>query len=219
MVVLATKLYGDHTGRARESLESIVTNDIGALEVDFQIGVRHDNFPSVTIEGPDATAARNRLIERWGAITDTFEAGETYWGTLEEWDGDAFVIDAGQPIEVAPDDLGLGQGTPAQIATRFGLVHHLPMRFIYDETAPALAEEEGDRLYDWQRGPGRVTANGVTRSALRATINRAGHAHDIVTIERLGLLEQSVICTDDTDPPGLVASIGPYLDGELACVQ
>jgi hypothetical protein len=53
---------------------------------------------------------------------------------------------------------------------------------------------------------------------VRATVNRAGHARDIVTVERLGLLEQSVVCAAGTDPPGLLADVGPYLESELLCV-
>ncbi|MFT4891090.1 MAG: hypothetical protein ACI9YT_002012, partial [Halobacteriales archaeon] len=83
---------------------------------------------------------------------------------------------------------------------------------------PRLADAERDRLYEWTRGSGRVNVNSATRAEVRATVNRAGHAHDIVTVERLGLLEQSVVCENDTDPPGLLASIGEYLPAELRAV-
>jgi hypothetical protein len=63
-----------------------------------------------------------------------------------------------------------------------------------------------------------LNVNSATRSEVRATVNRAGHANDIVTVERLGLLEQSVVCKDGTDPPGLLASVGEYLPAELLCV-
>jgi hypothetical protein len=32
------------------------------------------------------------------------------------------------------------------------------------------------------------------------------------------MLEQSIVCKPDTDPPGLLASIGEYLPAELLCV-
>ncbi len=217
MVVLATKVYGDRDP-ALQSLDELVNNDIGQLEIDYQVGVRHDQFASVTIDGPDAVAARNRLAEQWGTITPDFEAGEIYRGTLEGWPSDGFVVDVGRELEVPAAELGLGEGTPEQVATRFGLVRHMPIQIRYGDP-PTLAEATVDRLYEWRRGPGRLQANGVTRGQFRATINRAGHAHDIETIERLGLLEQSAICRPDTDPPGLLASIGPYLDGDLACVH
>jgi hypothetical protein len=219
MVVLATKLYveGDARDRALDSLRSLVANDVGDLDVAFEVGLRDDGFPSVTITGDDATAARNLLADEWGEITPHFAAGETYVGTLEHWDEDGFTLDAGREIRVPADELGLGPGTPSQIRTRFGLVQHVPLRFVYGEPC-RLADAERDRLFDWTRGRGRVNVNSATRGEVRATVNRAGHARDIVTVERLGLLEQSIVCGDETDPPGLLASIGQYLPSELLAV-
>jgi hypothetical protein len=195
----------------------MVADDVGDLDVEFEVGLRDDEFPSVTVEGPDATAARNLLRERWGAITPEFEAGEVYIGTLDSWDEDGFVLDAGQRVHVPADGLGLGQGTPAQIRQRFGLVQHMPLRFEWGDP-PRLADAEQDRLYEWTRGAGRVNVNSATRSEIRATVNRAGHANDIVTVDRLGLLEGSIVCKEGTDPPGLLASIGEYLPAELLAV-
>jgi hypothetical protein len=219
MVVLATKLYveGDARERARDSLGSQVANALAELDVAFEVGVRHDDFPTVTVEGPDATAARNLLAEEFGRIVPDLVDGETYVGTLESWSDDGIVLDAGQRVEIPAAELDLGPGSPSQIRERFGLVQHLPMRFVAGDP-PRLADAERDRLYDWTRGDGRVNVNSATRSEVRATVNRAGHAQDIVTVERLGLLEQSVVCKEGTDPPGLLASIGGYLPAELRCV-
>lgn len=221
MVVLATKCYvsGDARDRALDGMTSLVANDLGDLDVEYEVGVRRDDFVSVTVEGEDATVARNVLREQWGEVTEHFTDGETYRGTLEGWDEDGFTLDAGRELRVPSETLGLGQGTPSQIRDRFGLVQHLPLRFVYREDgANELAEAERDRLYDWTRGPGRVNVNSATRGEVRATVNRAGHAQDIVTVERLGLLEQSIVCAEGTDPPGLLAAIGGYLPAELKAV-
>jgi hypothetical protein len=220
MVVLATRVYveGEARERSLDSLRSLVGNDLADLDVSFDVGLRTDGFPSVTVEGPDEVVARNLLRETWGAVTDQFAEGEEYVGTLEAWDDEGFVLDAGQRVRVPVDGIGLGQGTPAQIRTRFGLVQHLPLRFVHEADGARLADAERDRLYDWTRGEGRVNVNSATRAEVRATVNRAGHAEDIVTVERLGLLEQSIVCREGTDPPGLLSSIGSYLPAELLCV-
>jgi hypothetical protein len=219
MVILATKCYvhGGARERALDSLGSLVGNDLSELDVEWDVGVRDDEFVSVTVSGPDEVVARNVLRERWGEITPHLQAGETYVGTLESWDDEGFVLDAGQEVRIPADELGLGPGSPSQIRDRFGLVQHLPLRFVYGDTS-RLADAERDRLYDWTRGPGRVNVNSATRGEVRATVNRAGHADDIVTVERLGLLEQSIVCGEDTDPPGLLSSIGGYLPAELKAV-
>lgn len=219
MVVLATKCYveGDARERSLKSLTSLIGNTVGGLDVEYEIGVRHDDFISVTLSGDDETIARNALREEWGEITDHFTEGEVYVGTLEGWDDDGFILDSGERIRIPTEEIGLGTGTPTQIRERFGLVQHMPMQFVYGEPS-RLADEERDRLFDWSRGAGRVNVNSATRGEVRATVNKAGHAQDIVTVERLGLLEQSIICTESTDPPGLLASIGGYVPAELRCV-
>lgn len=219
MVVLATKLYveGDARKRSLQALESMIDNSIGELEVTYDIGIRHDAFPSITIDGEDAPVARRLLGQEWGTVTPDRTDGETYIGTLEQWDEDGFILDAGEDVRISSEDIGLGTGSPAQIVERFGLVQHQRLSFVAGET-PHLADEQLDQLYDWRRGEGRLNVNSVTRGELRATINRAGHAHDIITIERLGLLEHSVVCKADTDPPGLLANIGQYVQGEMRCV-
>jgi hypothetical protein len=219
MVVLATKCYveGEARERSLKSLRSLIENDLHRLSVDSEVGVRRDDFVTVTLTGDDAPVARNVLGERWGEVTDHFTEGETYVGTLESWDDEGITLDAGENVRIPAEQLGLGQGTPSQIRERFGLIQHLPMKFVYGEPS-RLADEEVDRLYEWSRGRGRVNVNSATRGEVRATVNRAGHAQDIVTVERLGLLEQSIICGEGTDPPGLLAAIGEYLPAELRCV-
>ena len=227
MVVLATKLYveGDARERSLDSLRSLIGNEISELDVAFDLSIRDDDFPEVSLEGEDAVVAENVLREEFGEIVPELEPGETYVGTLDSWSDEGFVLDAGRPVEIPTDELGLGPGSPTQIRERYGLVQHLPMRFVYggeqsdDEGEPSrLASDEQDRLYEWTRGDGRLNVNSATRAEVRATLNRAGHAQDYVTVERLGLLEQSVICTEGTDPPGLLASVGEYLPAELRCV-
>jgi hypothetical protein len=219
MVVLATKVYveGDARERALDGLDALVDNAIGDLDASWEVGVRHDEFPTVTVDGPDALAARNALREEWGEISPSMEDGEAYVGTLSSWDDDGFVLDAGEDVRIPADELGLGPGTPSQIRQRFGLVQHVRLRFVYGDPC-RLADDERDRLFEWTRGRGRVNVNSATRGEVRATVNRAGHAQDIVTVERLGLLEQSAVCGDGTDPPGLISGIGPHLPSELLAV-
>ncbi|WP_135302937.1 DUF2110 family protein [Haloarcula amylovorans] len=221
MVVLGTKVYvtGDARDRSLDGLRSLVANELGELDVEFDVGHRKDDFPTVTVDGPDATVARNLLREEFGEVVTTHEDGETYVGTLDSWDDDGFVLDVGfgQTVRVSAENLDLGQGSPSQIRKRFGLVQHMPLRFVAGDD-PRLADEEVDRLYEWTRGNARVNANSVTRSEARATVNRAGHAQDIVTVERIGLLEQSIICNPDTDAPGLLSDIGRFMPSELLAV-
>ncbi|MBS3759983.1 DUF2110 family protein [Halodesulfurarchaeum sp.] len=220
MVVLATKVYvhGGARERATDSLGSLVENEIGELDISIEVGIRHDDFPTVTVDGPDAPVARNLLREEWGEIRSDPKAGNVATGTLESWDEEGITLDAGNTVRIAAENLGLGGGTPSQVRKRFGLVQHISLDYVVGEHLE-LADEERDRLHGWMReDTGRVNVNSATRAEVRATVNRAGHANDIVTVERLGLLEQSIVCKPGTDPPGLLASIGSYMDSELLAV-
>jgi hypothetical protein len=221
MVVLAPTCYvaGEARRRALDSLRSLVDAEIGELDVTDEIGIRDDQFPSVTLEGADATAARNALRAAFGELVPQREAGVVWTGTLQSWDEDGFVLDVGfgDAVRIPAGELGLGPGTPSQIRTRFGLVQHVPLKFVTGDP-PRLADEQRDGCYEWTRSTGRLNVNSATRSAVRATLNRAGHADDVATVERLGLLEQSVVPREGTDPPGLLASVGEYLRSELLCV-
>lgn len=220
MVVLATKVYVAGTARERalRSLDSLLENELGDLEVTWEIGLRHDDFPSITLDGPDAAVSRAALRESWGAIEPPLATDEPTIGTLEGWGEEGWELDAGERVTIPPGELDFGVGDPRQLVERFGLVQHQRLTFL-PGSPPRLAPAQIDTLYDWQRGPGRVTVNSATRGEVRATVNRAGHADDIVTVERLGLLEQSVLCGEGTDPPGLLASIGAHLPGEMRCVM
>ena len=219
MVILATKLYveGEARERSLDGLASMVRDDIGQLDVEFELGIRRDDFPSVTVTGPDATVARNVLTERWGAIPGRLESGESYIGTLASWTDEGWTLDAGRSVQIPCSELGLGPGRGGQLRDRFGVLQHQRLEFVWGET-PALSEAERDRLFEWRRGPGRLNVNSVTRAEVRRVLNKAGHADDVIRIERLGLLEQSVVCAPGTDPPGLLSSVGPYLPGEMRCV-
>tara|TARA_B110000263_G_scaffold227878_1_gene220540 strand:- start:94 stop:762 length:669 start_codon:yes stop_codon:yes gene_type:complete len=219
MVILATKIYvnGDAKERAIRSLNSMILNDIGELEVDYKLELTDNSFPKISITGEDELVANNVLISQWGEISPDLIEGNDHVGTLSSWDDHGFTIDSTKKIRISTANIGLGPGTPAQVKERFGLVQHMPLTFTYGSPCK-LSSSELDRLYGWRRGLGRVNVNSATKSEVRATVNRSGHAKDIVSVERLGLLEQSIICAKGTDPPGILAAIGPYIPSEMKCV-
>jgi hypothetical protein len=117
----------------------------------------------------------------------------------------------------------LGNGTAKQIAARFGMIRHLPVKVeIIDEKANegAFTKEQVDLWWNWKKSDqDRVIANSVTRSELKAAIKKTGHARDIYGIERLGLMEHMITCRESTDGPGIVAAIGKLVKGELGVVR
>jgi hypothetical protein len=219
--VLNAKIYvaGDARERALDSARGVIGNRVAELEFEHEVELRDDDRIEVSGVGEDAEAAFALLVEEFGEYTTDPEDGETYLGTLESWDNDGFTVDIGVDVRVPREQFeDLGRGSPADIRERYGLVQHTPLEVVAGEPA-RLSDVQVDELWSWQKGEtGRLNVNSCTRAEVRATVNRAGHANDIVTVERLGLLEQSVVCAPGTDPPGLLASVGKYLEGEMKCV-
>lgn len=218
--VLNTKIYvkGNARERALKSLHSLVENLVGDLEITYELQLRSDDRVEIRCVGEDSEAAHNLVREEFGEMETDPENGGTYIGSFEEWSSTGIRVDIGRDVHLSREALeDLGVGSPTQLRERYGLVQHLPLEIVWGDE-PRLSSDQLDVLWSWRKGPGRVNVNSVTRAEVRATVNRAGHAHDIVGIERLGLLEQSIVCSDETDPPGLVASIGKYIQGEMKCV-
>lgn len=218
--VLNTKIYVEGNARERviRSLETLVENLVTDLGFSYELQVRSDGHVEVMGAGSDAEAAVNLLEREYGVMETDPREGEKYLGALESWSDEGFTLDVGREVLVPASSLEeLGRGSPHQIRDRYGLVQHQALEVVWGDR-PELTEEQVDSLWGWRKGPGRVNVNSVTRSELRATVNRAGHAHDIERVERLGLLEQSIVCSETTDPPGLLASLGEYVKGEMKCV-
>ncbi len=57
----------------------------------------------------------------------------------------------------------------------------------------------------------RLVIYGATRSAVLKAIKSTGHLRDIVNIERVGFLENAVVCKWGTSAVGLIPEIGEYL--------
>jgi hypothetical protein len=219
--VLNAKVYvaGDARGRALDSARAVVNDRVAELDFEHEVQLRDDDRIEVSGVGDDAEAALALLADEFGEYTTETSDGEKYVGTLESWGDDGFVVDVGVDIRVPPESLAdLGRGDAGAVRERYGLVQHTPLEVVAGEPA-RLSDAQVDELWSWRKGEtGRVNVNSCTRGEVRATVNRAGHADDIVTVERLGLLEQSVVCAPGTDPPGLLASVGKYLEGEMRCV-
>ncbi|MFW5929157.1 MAG: DUF2110 family protein [Halobacteriota archaeon] len=207
---------GDARERALRSADGLLGDRLSELDVERDTRLDGERLV-VEVEGEDADVAASIVENEFGAPVSG-EPG-VYVGGLVEWDERGWVVDREHRARVPASELeSLGEGKPSQIRERYGVVQHTPLEIEVTGDGVGLTDRQVDALWSWRKGSGRLNVNSTTRSEIRATVNRAGHAHDVVTVERLGLLEQSVVCREATDPPGLLASVGPYVNGEMLCV-
>lgn len=223
-VVTLQHIYGKNRDRMAELLKSLVENELKDLEVKVEVSITPENWAEFSLEGEDDIVSANLLTSRYGSPATKAETGKVYLGFLQAFPEDAFVVNIGVPLRVEAEELkALGSGKPKQLASRFGLVSHLPVEVeVFEGNKKAKArftKKQLDIWWGWKKAStDRVVINGATRSEIKSAIKRTGHGRDIYEVERLGLLEHAVVCHEKTDGPGIVAAIGPRLKSEMGVV-
>jgi hypothetical protein len=220
---LLIKVYGTRE-RAIHAAQIMVDNDLKELEAKAQISVADEGWLTLDISGEDEEFAANFLADKYGSPLKKVNRGDICKGYVSLIGDDRIVVDVGVPVTILQGSLGaLGTGDARQIASRFGIIPHLPMEVEIDDpklVTGHLAKKQLDMLWNWKKsGYDHVTANSVTRSELKAAIKKTGHARDIFGIERLGLMEHLITCRAGTDGPGIVAAIGRHVKGELGVIK
>ncbi|MBP1910005.1 DUF2110 family protein [Methanolobus bombayensis] len=220
---LLIKIYGNRE-RATHSAEVLINNEIKELDASAEFSVSDDNWLTVDITGEDNEFASNFLVQKYGTPVKELLNNESYHGLIRQIHDEEIVVDVGVLVTLPRKNLTvLGNGTAKQIATRFGIIGHMPVKIkITDENKNegVFTKEQADQWWSWKKSDqDRVIANSVTRSELKAAIKKTGHSRDIYGIERLGLMEHMITCRENTDGPGIVAAIGKLVKGELGVIR
>ena len=223
-VVTLQHIYGKNRERMAELLKSLVENELKELAVNVQVSITPENWAEFSLEGEDEEVSANFLLSRYGSPAQKVEIGKIYKGFLQAFTEDSFLVNIGVPVKIESEELkALGNGKAKQLASRFGLIPHLPVEIEILEANKKMngrfTKKQLDLWWSWKKaGTDRVIINGATRSEIKSAIKKTGHGRDIYEIEKLGLLEHAVVCREKTDGPGIVAAIGPRLKSEIGVV-
>jgi hypothetical protein len=223
-VITLQHIYGKNRERMAGLLKTLVENEFKDLEVKVEISITPENWAEYTLEGEDEEVSANLLTSRYGTPAKKAEPGKVYIGFLQAFGEDAFLVNIGVPVRVEAEELkALGNGKPKQLASRFGLIPHLPVEVeiiqANKNVKARFTKKQLDIWWNWKKAAtDRVTVNGATRSEIKSAIKKTGHGRDIYEIERLGLLEHAIVCQEKTDGPGIVAAIGPRLKSEMGVI-
>lgn len=223
-VVTLQHIYGKNRERMAGLLKTLVENELKDLEVKVGISITPENWAEFTLEDEDEEISANLLTTRYGTPAENIEPRRIYIGFLQAFKEDAFLVNIGVPVRIEIEELkALGSGKPKQLASRFGLIPHLPAEIEIIESNQTLkarfTKKQLDVWWNWKKAAtDKVTVNGATRSEIKSAIKKTGHGRDIYEIERLGLLEHVIVCREKTDGPGIVAAIGHRLKSEMGVV-
>ncbi|MBW6470013.1 MAG: DUF2110 family protein [Methanosarcinaceae archaeon] len=222
-IILLLKIYGSRD-RAVHSFEAVIANDIKDIDASAQTHITKDGWVQIEITGEDDEFCANYLLTKYGAPVKEAEIGQVYKGYIDSINENGIIVDIGIKVNITLDGLKpLGIGDVKQIASRFGIIPHLPVSIeivkVDNDTKVCFTKEQVDLWWKWKKsGTDRVIANATTRSELKAAVKKTGHSRDIYGIERIGIMEHAIVCREKTDAPGIVAHIGPLLKSELGVI-
>ncbi|MBP2029676.1 hypothetical protein J2755_000596 [Methanohalophilus levihalophilus] len=203
--------------------KNLISDELKDLEANADTVISSSGWLEVHLEGEDAEFALNFLKSKYGSPTKKPEPEIVYNGYIKSVEGEELLIDIGKVMRMPVQNLkSLGTGNAKQIAARFGLIQHFPVKVRLSKDGKTLefADETIDLLWKWKKSPmDRVIANSSTRSKIKSAIKKTGHGRDIFGVEKLGLLENVIVCKEGTDGPGIVAEIGPLLKSEMGVIR
>ena len=222
--ILTIKLYAN-LERALSSAAFMLENELKDIDATAEVSVNSEGWLQANVSGEDEVFAANFLIDKYGTPVAEVENTVAYKGSISSIDDDGITVDIGTTVKLLPEALkALGVGSVSQIASRFGLIPHLPVSVRIEGQDGMITgrftKDQLDLFWGWKKAAtDRLIVNSVTRSELKSAIKKKGHGRDIYGIERIGLLESIVVCREKTDGPGIVAEIGPLLNAEIGVVR
>ncbi|MCL2141697.1 MAG: DUF2110 family protein [Methanimicrococcus sp.] len=202
------------------SLKAYLETELKDLEVDFEVKIQKNHL-TVSLTGEDEELCANFLYKQFGQLLAKKDAisGTDYKGYIQKIEPDKIILYAGFEIELALSSLSeLGVGNAGQIAARFGMIPNLPVTFQMspDLKTAVFSKEQIDQWWAWKKtSTDRIFVNSATRSQVKAALQKKGHGRDVYGVEKLGLTECVIICKENTDGPGIVASIGKLLPSQM----
>ncbi|WNY27126.1 DUF2110 family protein [Methanolapillus ohkumae] len=219
IIELLQPVYG-HPENAKNALKAFIDTELKDLDVSYDILPKGKHF-SISLSGEDEEVCANFLYNAFGKPLQKSDIvpGEVYKGYISKIEPEQIHIQAGFETVIPASALSvLGTGNAEQIAARFGMIPYLSITFtIPEESKFALfSKEQIDQWWTWKKSStDRIFVNNATRSQVKAAIKKKKHGRDVYGVEKLGLMESVIVCTEKTDGPGIVASIGKLLSSQM----
>jgi len=229
-----TKLYtkkNDNFVLFRENIE----NHLKELDVNIASIIFEDTgFVSVTLEGEDELVAHNYLVSLYGKSSDLGELkeGDTVKGYIcssgkvgfglfvDIGIKEPYNVDALLPLYVLREQLVDGKTLPVrQIIKMYGLIDNFPIEITMQKVSigtkkaeAKLSETQIEIFEKWkEEGLDKLLILGAFEEEIEKALKKSKHSKDIISIEKLGWMENIITCKFNTNAKGLIPSIGRIL--------
>lgn len=232
--LIPEKVYGPQKELALISIRSSIKKEISKLQVKLvDVGITERGWIQLVLKGEDAEAAKNFLNHKYSSICelDKLHPGLTVRGKLVEPKkfGYGLYVDIGLnsnkkdafvPLYVLRNQLVNNLRKPLRmIVDEFALIENFPLEVKIlnvnregGDIEAKLSENQVSMFNKWVNSSSdRIIICGSTRQKVRKAVIKSGHLRDILSIERLGLLEHAVVCKYGSDAPGMISEIGKFL--------
>ncbi|MFW9943654.1 MAG: DUF2110 family protein [Candidatus Sifarchaeia archaeon] len=235
-LVLYARAYGSHRGQILKHVRKDANEIIKELSASVvNLGTDKRNRITVDIEGEDEEFVGNVLTQRYGSVSEfgALSTDSSIKGQLVDVGkvGYGLYCDVGIvgspkmdvliPLHNLRSQLSMHKSSLRTISSALVLVDHLPVEAHITEIDAAnrkitgeLAKSTLQRINRWARDDHqRLLVLGCTKELVDNALRKSGHSEDIYRIEKLGHFEHSLRCKRSTRASGILAAIGPILNG------
>ncbi len=234
-ITILEKTYGTFKVAALNEFHRRLSTELEGLMVQItKIYNNPSNWITLEFEGEDEEAAFNLLTHRYGStcILSDLDINQTRKGRLIQTGKYGFglfidigidskkEIDAFLPLHTLRQQLAKNEKIPLRdLAYAYGLIDNLPIEVKIDfidqlnrKIQVSFSERQLVIFQNWVKsGLERLIVCGISRHRLKKIILQSGHFRDIVAVERIGILEEVLICKRGTNAPGILNEIGKLL--------
>jgi len=236
-VNLLTKIYGPTPKRVLDHIRKDLLVLSSGLRLKIKILGKSDRgFVQIILEGEDQEVAISYIREHYGVAPfeidqgsigkettgKIVESGHVGYGLYLDLGLSNRSIDALIPLRVLREQLVNGENLSIrQLIRLFALQDNIPISILITEVSPdkgeisaRLADRQARTYRRWIKSNlERVIAAGILREDIKKALAKTDHSRDIIRIDSIGLLEHVIVCKEETQAPGLIASLGPFLVG------
>lgn len=237
MVVLslAAQLYGPYKEDGAKALHSLLGSLTKELEVSMSmLPVDRDGWVDLDLSGEDVEVARALITREVGVrprSLDDLVPLEPLKAKVKRYSpNEGLRMDVGlrhpRVAEFIIPDKVLSSQIPygvrierRRIAELWCLHEHLPLEIqvtrrgqMSTALEAELTERQVQAFDEWaETALDRVIVLGATLGKVRSALRSSRHLLDAARLDRLGLLEASVLCKLGTDAPGIIHEAGRFL--------